>query len=75
MRFINVGNFIPDEEWLEQSEKLTEALISATTIEEKNRIIDANNSKWGELKDSLLELSFKKCWYSESKRNIFLLSY
>lgn len=67
MRFINVGNFIPDEEWLEQSKKLTEELISATTIEEKNCIIDANNSKWGKLKDSLLELSFKKCWYSEAK--------
>ena len=67
MRFINIENFSPDVEWLIKSNELTSALKKATTIEEKNRIIDANESKWGELKDSLLELSFNKCWYSEAK--------
>ncbi len=67
MRFIDIENFSPAADWLKTSEKLTEKLNESSTKEKRNEIIDQNQKEWGKLKESLLELSHKKCWYSEAK--------
>jgi uncharacterized protein (TIGR02646 family) len=57
----------PEQDWLDRANQVTQQLINATTLAERNSIIDANEVLWGELKDFLLEISYNKCWYSEAK--------
>lgn len=68
MRYINIEDKIPPENWCEKAKKLTEKLMNARTPEERKNIIDKNNL-WNdpEIKNWLLELSHYKCWYSEAK--------
>lgn len=67
MIFIERTGFVPDITWVIKADNITQQLLKATTPEERSKIIDANESVWGELKDVLMELSHNKCWYSESK--------
>lgn len=67
MRFINIEDFSPDNDWIENSSTLTNSLKSASTKVERNKIIDSNEKEWSKLKESLLSLSHNKCWYSEAK--------
>lgn len=57
----------PDEDWIKAADALTASLLKAPTVAERNKIIDDNETLWGELKDFLLGISDQKCWYSESK--------
>lgn len=67
MIFIDRNGHIPDEAWLSKAKQLTEQLFSAPDKEARNKIIDANETFWGELKYFLLNISHGKCWYSEAK--------
>lgn len=67
MIFIDLDDFSPDIGWLNRAEELTEELKKASTKKERDEIIDKNDKEWGKLKESLLDLSHRKCWYSESK--------
>lgn len=68
MRYIPLLETSPgDEKWLLKANKLLEKLKKAKTIEERKKIIDANDKVWGELKEWLLSLSHQKCWFSEAK--------
>lgn len=54
--------------WLAKSKQLvTElaALEAAGKRAERNTLIDANSAHWGALKEWLLALSARKCWFSE----------
>jgi uncharacterized protein (TIGR02646 family) len=67
MIFIDRTGFGPDADWMERVVIVNQQLRSTSDTTEIFRIIDANQSLWGELKESLLKLSNYKCWYSESK--------
>lgn len=67
MIYINRDGFLPDIAWLAKAKQLTEDLLNAVNTNERNKIIDDNESFWGEIKDFLLNISHGKCWYSESK--------
>lgn len=73
MRFIDLDEFEPDEEWLKEAEELTKKLIELhekDDIEGRNKLIDDNSKFWGRIKEDLLKLSNGKCWFSEA-RDIF----
>lgn len=67
MMYINRAGKSPDQDWIDRADQATLNLLNASTPQERNQIIDANQNLWGELKDFLLEISYQKCWYSESK--------
>ncbi len=67
MIYIDRTGFSPEATWLAKADAVTQQLLQATTTKDKHKIIDNNESLWGELKDVLMELSHEKCWYSESK--------
>ncbi len=69
MRYIDLENNPPSDNWIARADNLTQQLINANTEEERNQIIDNNQNMWGELKDHLRGLSNNKCWYSESKND------
>ena len=43
MRYINIEDKIPPENWCKKAKKLTEKLMNAKTPEERKNIIDKNN--------------------------------
>jgi len=54
--------------WVERSRELVKELAkleSQNKRKERNDLIDANRDHWSELKDWLLALSHRKCWFSE----------
>jgi uncharacterized protein (TIGR02646 family) len=67
MRFIDISSFRPSEEWQEKAKELTQALILASSKEERDVIIDKNAGHWSQIKPKLLKLSYQKCWYSEAR--------
>ncbi len=57
------------EDWLQKSKTLLEQLAAYEAAGERsarNSLIDAHSDHWGELKEWLLALSNKKCWFSEA---------
>jgi uncharacterized protein (TIGR02646 family) len=69
MRYIDLENNTPDEQWLKKSDELTQKLIKLHKkgdLEARNEFIDQHKKHWGEIKDWLLKLSHNKCWYSET---------
>ena len=69
MRYIDLENSPPPDDWIQRADDLTQQLLEADTNEERTQIIDDNQDIWGELKDHLRGLSNNKCWYSESKND------
>jgi len=69
MRYIDLENNPPPDDWLQRADELTQQLLDAGSEEERNQIIDGNQNIWGELKDHLRIISGNKCWYSESKND------
>lgn len=67
MIHINREGYIPDEEWINKADTLTQQLINAPNTISRHHIIDNNENIWRELKDFLLNISHQKCWYSEAK--------
>ncbi len=70
MIHVNIDGKNPPEDWCRRAEELTEELKQLDSPEERKRVIERNKRLWKDLKDWLLELSHKKCWYSEA-REIF----
>lgn len=66
MIFIDLENNPPDQAWITKADAITQELINELDSDKRNSIIDRNEKLWGELKDYLADLSFKKCWYTES---------
>ena len=69
MRYIDLENNPPDQDWIERAEAITLQLTQAVDKAARDIIIDANQNMWTELKDHLRALSNNKCWYSESKND------
>lgn len=70
MRHINLENSKPDALWLKKSDELTKQLIELHEqgdIEARNKLIDDNSKHWGDIKSWLLDLSNRKCWFSEAR--------
>jgi hypothetical protein len=67
MRHIPLLSQTPDAVWLTKAQDLLAALETATTSDERKKIIDDNSNVWGEMKPWLLTLSHQKCWFSEAK--------
>lgn len=61
---------LPEEikKWQEEAAKITQQLLDAQSTEERNRIIDNNQTHWRkeELVKWLSDLSFDKCWFTET---------
>jgi uncharacterized protein (TIGR02646 family) len=70
MIYINNTTISPNAKWLKKAQELTDALVAATTHQERKDIIDKNHRIWKLLKDGLKVISYGKCWYSEA-REIF----
>jgi uncharacterized protein (TIGR02646 family) len=66
MRYINIEDKTPPEEWCRKADELTRDLIKLDSPEERTKFIKRHKI-WKDLKEWLLELSHGKCWYSESK--------
>jgi len=67
MMYINRSGKTPPQVWLDRADVITNSLLAATSEGARNLIIDTNQNLWGELKDFLFDISFQKCWYSESR--------
>jgi uncharacterized protein (TIGR02646 family) len=67
MRWIDLSNYSPNEEWLNDAKAVTEELMNAKSSKERNDIIKKNESLWGKLKAELVKQFYGKCWYSEAK--------
>lgn len=67
MRYIPLHEQEPDPAWVAKANKILEELKAAPNTDARNAIIDANATVWRELKEWLLKLSHKKCWFSEAK--------
>jgi hypothetical protein len=70
MRHIDLGINKPNDEWLAESDRLTNDLIAlheAGDIAGRNQLIKENAKHWGALKRWLLEQSHNKCWFSEAR--------
>ena len=73
MRYINIENKTPPNDWYQKAERLTSELSCLRTPEERKKFISKSTNKiWTELRKWLAELSHEKCWYSEA-REIFSL--
>ena len=66
MIHINRDGFAPNPDWVLRADAVTQQLLNAHTTLERNELIDDNQNLWTELKDFLLGISNKKCWYSEA---------
>lgn len=58
---------IPNQKWLNRASQLLKELEESSNVDDRNKIIDKNHRIWKLLKDTLKELSYGKCWYSETK--------
>jgi hypothetical protein len=68
MRFIDLRGKEPnDKSWIERAKLVSDQLDAAGTKEERTKIIEDNRALWGELKSWLLEISHRKCWFSEAR--------
>lgn len=67
MRYINIENENPPEDWCRRAEELTRQLMELDSEEERKRLIK-NNRIWSDrnFKNWLQNLSHNKCWYSEA---------
>lgn len=66
MRYIPLLDHTPSDDWLLRAE---EAYNELMTIEPENRedFINKNDRIWRDLRDFLSNISYGKCWYSETK--------
>ena len=67
MRFIPLRSQNPDAKWVAKANTLLAQLKSAPDAVTRAELIEGNSKFWGKLKDWLLSLSHKKCWFSEAK--------
>lgn len=70
MRWIDIGDYTPSDDWLNKANEVTRMLKLAKTKKERTKIIKDNSNLWGDLKTDLLEISNGKCWYSEAKKRV-----
>ena len=71
MRYIDTSSLqdkLP-EGWQNRADAVLAKLKAATTPDERKNIVNKHNALWGELKETLKELSHGKCWYTESKND------
>lgn len=68
MIFIDIDDLEVSADWLERASDAL-ADVAAAQETERSKIINKYQSIWKELKDPLRDLSYKKCWYCESKDN------
>ncbi len=69
MRYIDLENNPPDQDWIDRADALTLQLTQAADKAARGVIIDDNQNMWTEIKDHFRGLSHNKCWYSESKND------
>lgn len=69
MRFIDVADVSPSDDWLAKAAAITASLLAAADSEARATIIVENAAVWSELKNWLMELSSGKCWYSEVRES------
>lgn len=68
MNYIDITKInMPSQKWLDKAAILLSKLENAQDISERNIIIDQNHRVWKLIKESLKELSYGKCWYSETR--------
>jgi uncharacterized protein (TIGR02646 family) len=67
MRYIPLNENPPSKEWIDKANKVTQRLIAENDPKKRKKIIDDNDHLWGGIKSHLLNLSHRKCWYSESR--------
>ena len=57
----------PNKKWLDKAALLLKELEESKSIEERNKLIDKYHWYWKLFKNRFKELSYNKCWYSETK--------
>ena len=67
MRFVDLRKFTPSEEWERRAQKAHEE-IAALDDDARASGINDRRAVWADLKESLGDLSYKKCWYCEAKQ-------
>ncbi len=67
MLYINLDRIpIENKKWQKKAKDLLKQLDKADSKEKKHEIIDKNHRYWKIFKEHLKNLSFNKCWYSDS---------
>ena len=68
MRYIYLDAGRIDKDWLEKANELTTAIKAEADEEKRRELINKNAAHWGkpEIKNALLQMSNKKCWYTEA---------
>lgn len=68
MRYIDRSEYVPDQAWSQKAAERLSELQDCETEKEKSDYMKSRRGEiWGDLKDKLLDLSERKCWYSEAK--------
>lgn len=71
MILIEIPRIVPQgvEDWKNRALEITRDILSAVTLEEKHILIDRHKDHWrnDELIKFLSDISFEKCWYTETK--------
>lgn len=76
MRYVHVNKQLLDKEalkqWLEEAEKITYQLKTASSEVERKQIIEDNKEHWKKdvFRNWLIDQFHGKCWYSESKESV-----
>ena len=68
MRYIYLDASKIDEDWLKKATDLTAKINAEEDPEKRRKLIKKNAALWGKpaIKSALLDMSFKKCWYTEA---------
>lgn len=65
-------NGTPPQDWLDEAKRLTDLLQNAASEQERQDIIDANETLWRDdtFRNWLIDQFHRKCWYSEAKESV-----
>ncbi|CAN7384553.1 hypothetical protein LJR084_002441 [Variovorax sp. LjRoot84] len=66
------ANLAPPQDWLTEAQTLTQALMAATTDEEREVVIGQHEKLWRDdrVRNWLLERFNNKCWYTEAQESV-----
>ncbi|MBI1766465.1 MAG: hypothetical protein HYR56_34085 [Acidobacteria bacterium] len=69
MRFIDISTFTPNAQWLDDAKTATNTARGKQEGKERADYINGQSDLWTRLKPKFEELSFRKCWYCETREN------
>lgn len=72
MIYIKIDGQSPPQNWCKKANKLIDKIKNISDPEKRKDFIEKNERLWKDLRDWLMSLSHKKCWYSEAREIVSL---